>query len=153
MQNVYLVKRSNHSLLLSALLNCTRNNISTSTLSGPCGALTATVRQIVHFDLNLLAIVKTQRWPTSPFPYIPSSPFRFYGHARTVLRPTYVSHSRRSDTRRKRTALRERILFPLPECSTNVVARVMEVAEPAVRKPAAGGGCGRVVARSIQGGR
>lgn len=98
-------------------------------------------------------IVKTQRWPR-PFPYVPSSPpFRFYGHARTVLRPTYVSQSRRSDTRRKRTALRERILFPLPECSTNVVARVMEVAEPAIRKPAGEEAAVESSPRSIQGGR
>lgn len=57
---------------------------------------------------------RTQQ-PDRPRPFrMPSPAFHFYGHARTVLRPTYVSLSRRSDTRRKRAGLRVRIFFPSP---------------------------------------
>lgn len=41
-----------------------------------------------------------------------SIPFLWTRTARIVLRPTYIFLSRRSDTRRKRAALRERIFFP-----------------------------------------
>jgi len=62
---------------------------------------------------------------------------------------TFPSHD--AATRVANGQLYENTFFPpLPKCSTNVVARVMEVAESAVKKPA-GGGCGRVAFRAGDG--
>lgn len=65
-----------------------------------------------------------------------TTPFHFYGHARIVLRPTYVSFSRRSRHASQTGSFTRAHFFSRPECSTNVVVRVMEVAELVVKKPA-----------------